>query len=218
MAADPTDSSAQERERELVALLAALFSPLAHDLRAGLNGISVWTHLLASDGSEVSTRALEGIRRAVAQQSALAQELSQFGAALNAHATQTRTPVDLVEMCRSVAAEVQHAHPNSEIASREAALPAFSAYADLLHQLLHLLLTDLVLNAPQGSRIELTLRADGNEVSIELESGTAQQPAQDRRRRTLRQSLAALAAHRLGGHLDIAPAEPVSRFLLRLPS
>ena len=47
---------------DLAALVAGLFSPLAHDLRAGLNGISVWTHLLSRDADEVvsslSSRAL----------------------------------------------------------------------------------------------------------------------------------------------------------------
>jgi signal transduction histidine kinase len=216
----PGDTGAQPVERydDLAVLVTALFSPLAHDLRAGLNGISVWTHLLARDGDEVGTRALEGIRRAVTQQSTLAQELSQFGAALVAQRAAEAQVVDLDGLCRQAVDDLSAAIPGCKIALHVDASPAIVTHAQVLQQAVRLLLLDAVAAWPEDAGIELRVHAHAAGAVIEVEGVyPAQATGAHPRRRSLRQSLAALAAALLGGRLDILPGEPGDRCVLHLP-
>jgi len=210
----PTSSA----QSELAGLAAGLFSPLAHDLRAGLNGISVWTHLLARDGDEVSQRALEGIRRAVADQSAMAQQLSQFGAALTAQHVRPPEPVDVNALCIGLAGELREISPDRAVMVRAPDRPVVVTQADVLRQIVRLLLLDAVSSTPDDVAVEIALHETAGHLVLEVGPHTAEAGADTPRRRNLRQALAALAACMLGGYLEILPADPVSRCLLHLPN
>jgi signal transduction histidine kinase len=202
---------------ELAALVAALFSPLAHDLRASLNGISVWTHLLGKDADEVTVRALEGIRRSVAHQSTLAQELSQLGAALAAQRAAPDSQGDLAAACRRVVDELRAAHPDREITVDAAASVQVAAHPDLLLQLVRMLLADLVTATTAAEPLHVTAASAGGDAVLEAGARSGE-PSSGARRRTLRQALGALAAGMARGRLDVDPVGGVPHCVLRLPT
>jgi signal transduction histidine kinase len=203
---------------DLAALVAGLFSPLAHDLRAGLNGISVWTHLLSRDADEVGMRALEGIRRAVSHQSTLAQELSQFGVALNAQRSQEPAAVDLVKLCEDVAAEVQSANPGRGVSVDAGAVGQVVTHAPLLRGVVRLLLLDAVAAAPEETAAVLSLREAQGTVALEVHASPRSDATGTPRRPTLRQALAALASCMLRGHLEVISSEGGGGCRLKLPA
>jgi signal transduction histidine kinase len=203
---------------ELAALVAALFSPLAHDLRASLNGISVWTHLLARDGDEITVRAVDGIRHAVTHQSALAHELSQLGAALAAQQATPEARSDLAAVCRSVIGELHGAHPERDIALAAPASLEVAAHHDVLHQLVRLLLADLIAATPAGGPLRIDLLGSAGHAVLQAASLPDEAGSAGARRRTLRQALAALAAGMLHGQLQVELADGASRCALRLPA
>jgi signal transduction histidine kinase len=205
----------QEAE-DLGALVAGLFSPLAHDLRAGLNGISVWTHLLGRNADEVSARALEGIRRAVGQQSTLAQDLSQFGAALNAQRGQAAAPVDVAALCEAAAAEARTAHPGHDVSVQVEAVPEIESHAALLQMVVRLLLLDILAAVPEGTMTSLSLRETEAALAVEIWAAPRDSATSAPRRATLRQALAALATCMLGGHLDVQAVDGSQRAHLQL--
>jgi signal transduction histidine kinase len=209
----PTSSALSE----LAGLAAGLFSPLAHDLRAGLNGISVWTHLLARDGDDVSQRAVEGIRRAVADQSALAQQLSQFGAVLTAQHVRPAEPVDLNALCTELAGELREISPDRAVTVHAPDQPVVVTHAAVLRQIVRLLLLDAISSTPDDVAVKIALHETAGHLVLEVGPHTAEAGADTPRRRNLRQAMAALAACMLGGYLEILPADPVSCCLLHLP-
>ncbi len=215
-ASRPPDPQVTAPAADFAALIAGLFSPLAHDLRAGLNGISVWTHLLSRDGDEVSVRALEGIRRAVTHQSALAQDLSQFGAVLGAKGGEPSEHVDLRALCTQVIEEAGEAAVAQFLHMGEGEPLFVLAHPALLRQAVRMLLLDALAAVPDGTPVEVGLRGEGDEGVLEV--GAASGTGGGLRRATLRQALCALAAGMLGGRLLILPGEPAPRCILHLPA
>jgi signal transduction histidine kinase len=206
-------------ETELAALAAGLFSPLAHDLRAGLNGISVWTHLLRRDGDDVGQRALEGIRRAVAHQSTLAQELSQFGAVLTAQRSRPAEAVPLEPLCMELKDEVRASCPDRRIVIHVPAAPEVWTHPDVLRQVVRLLLLDALAATSDDAELEIGVSETAGHLVLEVGSARSSEAgAGSPRRRSLRQAMAALAACMLGGYLEILPAEPSPRCRLHLPA
>jgi signal transduction histidine kinase len=203
---------------DLARAVAALFSPLAHDVRAGLNGISVWTHLLQRDGDEVAARAVEGIRRAVSQQSALAQELSQIGAALVALRGQPMEPVDLRALSTQVVDEISAQDEGALLRIEGEHVLSVRSHADVLRRVVRLIVLD-VLAAVPGAPVTLVLRQSGCHVVLEV-SAAAGRDAEGASapRRTLRQSLAALAACMVEARLQIDMQPPAVRCVLTLAS
>ena len=215
-ASRPPDPQVTAPAADLAALIAGLFSPLAHALRAGLNGISVWTHLLSRDGDDVSARALEGIRRAVTHQSALAQDLSQFGAVLGAQGAEPTARVDLRAVCTQVIEEAGEAAVAQCLHLREGEPLAVLAHPALLKQAVRMLLLDALAAVPDGTPVDVRLRSEDGEGVLEI--GAASRTGGSPRRATLRQALCALAAGILGGRLLIVPGEPAPRCILHLPA
>jgi signal transduction histidine kinase len=227
MASEPSDRGAAQDQpaasgaapgSEIAALAVELFAPLAHDLRAGLNGISLWTHLLSPDGGEVSERALEGIRRAVAHHSILAQELSQFGEALAAQRSGSPEPVNLLALCEQVVGELRASSPEHRIGVRALDTPAVTTHVDALRQVVRLLLLDAVAATPAGTVMELALGDDAGQRVLEIRIVQLPEALPDTPRRpSLRLALAALAAGILGGQLEMNSDEPAPHWRLRLP-
>jgi light-regulated signal transduction histidine kinase (bacteriophytochrome) len=203
---------------DLARAVAAMFSPLAHDLRAGLNGISVWTHLLQRDGDEVAVRAVEGIRRAVAQQSALAQELSQIGAALVALRGPPTEPIDLRALSTQVVDEIRMQDEGAHLRIEGEHVLSVRSHADVLRRIVRLIVLDVLATVP-GAPVTLALRQTGRDVVLEVSAAAGRgTDGASAPRRTLRQSLAALAACMVEARLQIDMQPPAVRCVLTLPS
>lgn len=179
--------------------LAALFSALAHDLRAALNGIIVWTHILERDGDESTLRAVEGIRRAVNQQSQLAMELSDFGRAIVAHgwpdgATTAQAIGEAVDRAgEGVPVEMRLAHGLPRVAMPAAAVQA----------IVRLVVKSLRAHADERARIVLDAQLEDDEVCLQfrllMPDGAIVASSVSPDRRTLREALAALCADLFDG-------------------
>ncbi len=199
-------------------LLAALFSPLAHDLRAGLNGISVWTHIVERNADEASSRAVQGIRRALAQQSDLAQDLSDFGRALGAVADGNGGPSqDLGQVvrdaCKALAALAEQRRITVDLEGAGALSVAVSQAA-LVKEALVLVLRDALLAVPESGRVNIAGAAASDAPSLAVTLSTPENPAEllawsGATRRSVRQAIAALGAAVAGGRLDISQPERV---------
>lgn len=178
--------------------LAALFSALSHDLRAALNGIIVWTHILERNGDDTTLRAVEGIRRAVTQQSQLAMELSEFGRAIVADGwpdglTAAQAIGDAVEQAGDGAA-VELDLPN------ELPRPAMPAIA--LQAIVRLLVQSARAHTDSDGRVQLNVARDHDALCLRLRLIRADgAPANNatNARRSLRESLAALCADLFDG-------------------
>jgi signal transduction histidine kinase len=202
---------------ELESDLVALFSALSHDLRAALNGISVWTHILERNADETTSRAIDGIRRAVGQQSQLAAELSDFGRALAAEGWSSDMPSvdvlhEVVEAARAVRA------PAAIHLRLPSSLPAVATAAGSLRVLIQLLLADLLLHGGEGASITVSAQATSDAVTLHFglsDAGGTPLPARPAgSRRSLRETLAALAA-RFGG---VVLAPDGDDLVLRMPT
>jgi signal transduction histidine kinase len=206
------------------ALVAAVFSPLAHDIRAGLNGITLWTHVLERGGPEAMDRGLQGIRRAVAQQSELAQRLSDLGRALSPQPEEPLQPIDVLALLRETTAALE-----GEAAAQGVALRVSCAVQSVevnghdrpVRQLLQLLLGDALELAPRGGSVRATLAQRTDAVNLDLTvlqpDGASLDEHDAAPRRTLRRALAALGAHLLHGELQVRSAHSGERIVLRLP-
>ncbi|HEU5283616.1 MAG TPA: hypothetical protein VFU53_07375 [Burkholderiales bacterium] len=206
----PEAGAGKDAARELVA---AVFSSLAHDIRAGLNGITLWTHVLERGGPEAAERGLEGIRRAVAQQSELAQQFSDVGRALSPNPDEPVRPFDVLGLLREAAGALESTAAEHGVTLRlacDAQSVELSGHDRPLRQLLHLLLADAVAAAPQGGSVHATLAQRADDVTLELAvlqpDGSPIDEDGARSRRTLRRALAALGGHLLHGDLRNARA------------
>ena len=199
-------------------LLAALFSPLAHDLRAGLNGISVWTHILERNADEANNRAVQGIRRALAQHSDLAQDLSDFGRALGGVADGNGGPAQELgqvvrDACKALAAVAEQRHVSVGVQGA-AALAVAVAQPALVKEALLLVLRDALLAVPESGRADIVGAVASDAVSLAFTLSTAENPAEllawsGPTRRSVRQAIAALGAAVAGGGLDISQPDRV---------
>ena len=221
------DSGAEPRRGADAArmLAAAVFSPLAHDIRAGLNGITLWTHVLERGGPEAMDRGLEGIRRAVAQQSELAQQLSDLGRALTTQPEEPIRPIDVLALLREVAVTLEAEAAEHGVTLRfacNAQSVQLSGHNRPLRQLLQLLIGDSLAVAPRGGSVRATLAQRADAVTLELAvlqpDGAPLDEHDAAPRRTLRRALAALAAHLLHGELKVRSTRGGERIALRLPA
>ena len=172
------------------ALLASLLSALAHDARATINGISVWTHILERVADPTAARAVDGIRRSIAQQTELAQEISDVGRDL--FALPGAQPADLAALTRSLADHVGAGRIESRLPDAPA-LAAMGEYA--LRSLMRLILLDALSALGERGRIAVAIDAADTawRVTVDIrESEFALVEANVRR--PLRQTLALLAA------------------------
>lgn len=172
------------------ALLASLLSALSHDARATINGISVWTHILERVSDPTAARAVDGIRRSIAQQTELAQEISDVGRDL--FAVPGERPADLAALIRSLADQLG----SGRIESRLPEAPVHAAMGgNALRALMRLILLDALSALSERGRIAVAIDEADNawRVTVEIrESEFAL--AEANVRRPLRQTLALLAA------------------------
>jgi signal transduction histidine kinase len=133
-----------------------MFSALSHDVRATINGINVWTHILERVTDQTAARAVDGIRRSIAQQTELAQEISDFGR--DVYAAPGEQPVELDALLRNIVNDLREFAPRVRLRSSET-----PAYTPVHHRTLHTLLRLLVRDAMSA------LTEDGS-LNIAVES------------------------------------------------
>lgn len=197
-----------QADEALARHLAALFSALSHDLRAALNGIMVWTHILERSADETTLRAVEGIRRAVTQQSQMAAELSDVGRAFTAPGAPPE--VAIADTLNEAAAAAREMRPNAAIELQVSDdLPRVAVPADHVRIAIRMLLADLLMLAGEGARVAMSVRVtdDALDVHLRLASadGTPIRMRSGDARRALREILAALIAGLDG--MRIAPVD-----------
>ncbi|HZP87236.1 MAG TPA: hypothetical protein VFB54_10485 [Burkholderiales bacterium] len=178
------------------AVVAALLSALSHDLRAALNAISVWTHILERSADATTLRAVEGIRRAVTQQSQLALELSEFGHAM---ANEEPSAESLTAVLESAARTAQHGGEALVIDFQlPPSLPQVTLSGAALRAIVGMLFVDLRAQGGEGTRIIVTGQADDRSVDVRLlavdRDGRPVCDGERSRRRSLRETLTMLGA------------------------
>lgn len=196
--AEPAPSHAHAPASAAGADLAALFSALSHDLRAALNGIIVWTHILERNGDDATLRAVEGIRRAVTQQSQLAMELSEFGRAIVADGWP-----DGLTAAQAIGDAVEQAGDGAAVdleLPQELPRPAMPAIA--LQAVVRLLVQSARAHADSDARVLLHAAREQDALCLRLrliQPDGAPVSGSTRARRSLRESLAALCADLFDG-------------------
>ncbi len=188
------------------ALLASLLSALSHDSRATINGISVWTHILERVTDPTAVRAVDGIRRSIAQQTELAQEISDIGR--DAFAIPGDQPVELCGLVRSLADEIG-------VQRVETLLPETRVHAAIganaSRALLRLILSDAATVLTDRGRIVVSIEEAGEaawRIAVEIREAEFA-PVEVHVRRPLRQTLALLAARVHDIELDVAPGRRI---------
>jgi signal transduction histidine kinase len=194
-----------------------LFSPLAHDLRAGLNGITVWTHVLERTGAADPASSVEGIRRAVAQQSELAQELSDCGRALQLQPGERPEPVELEAVLHEAIADAapRAANRGVQILYRPAPEPVVvGGHPRLLQNLIRLLVRDAAHVALDDSAITIAATRDAHvKVTIAVPNS-----ATTGTRKSLRRAMASILAVLHGGSVQSTSNDAGDIVELILPS
>ncbi|MCW5620301.1 MAG: HAMP domain-containing histidine kinase [Burkholderiales bacterium] len=196
-------------------LLAALFSALSHDMRTGINGIGVWTHILERLADPTAARAVEGIRRSIIQQSDLAQEISDFGREVFAAAGEA--PCDMVAVIREAPGDPQSGIMPLPVQMHLPTGPLIAAVpVRALRMLLRLLLRDAFATLSADGTLEMHVIDDSEgdcwQVCIDTREPGGLYP-EAHTRRPLRQTLALLGAHAHGLALELTSA----RRCLHLP-
>ncbi len=186
-------------------LLASLFSALSHDLRASVNGINVWTHILERVSDPTAVRAVEGIRRSIAQQTDLAQELSDFGR--ESFGAPDESSVELGMLLRAVCEELgsdERIRLHSPHATMHVAMAGRAASA-----LLRLTLQDALAALSERGHVDVLVdEADARRWRIRIEMQEPDgMPADAHARRPLRQTLAILSARIHEVELVVTPGQ-----------
>lgn len=185
------------------ALVAALLSALAHDMRATVNGINVWTHILERVSDPTAARAVDGIRRSIVQQTHLAQELSDFGR--DGFAVPGEAPAELGQVLCAVRDELR-ADIRLRLPDVAAAMHA-AIGARALHGILRMTLRDALTGLSDQGHLGIVVDEAGPErwcIRIDVhdpETAHADVPA----RRPLRQTLSMLCATLHGAELLVMP-------------
>jgi len=188
------------------ALLASLLSALSHDSRASINGISVWTHILERVSDPTAVRAVDGIRRSVAHQTELAQEVSDIGR--DAFALPGEHPAELHDLLHSLAQEIDALR----IRLRVPEAPLHVAMGgNALRALLRLVLCDAVAVLTDRGHVDVSVgEAGGRALRIDVAIREQEfAPVEVHVRRPLRQTLALLVARVHDVELDISPGHRV---------
>jgi len=181
-----------------------MFSALSHDVRATINGINVWTHILERVSDQTAARAMDGIRRSIAQQTELAQEISDFGRDI--YAAPGEQPVELHALLIDVVKDVREA--GSRVRVEPCQSPGFTAVPDrVLYRLLRLLVRDAMSALTEDGSLDVAVEAADDthwRVRIDLREpdGTHGDMSS---RRPLRQTLALMAARVHAIPIDILP-------------
>lgn len=242
-AAGPGEASASDgalEAREVRGMAGRLLAPLAHDLRSGLTGILGWTQVLERVADEATrVRALEGIRRAVTQQTRLAEDVAQAGKTLASADDRVPVQVDLTAALRTAIAENAASAGAREITvdfEDEAATTLVVGDPAQLQQLARMLVIDALAQVPMSTPLSVSLRERGDAVIVEFSSpsvdlgalpgGAAAAPSRsgvargepsraggssaDRRPTgNIRRSIASLIARLHGGDVVVAPGGDV---------
>jgi len=199
-----SDSPASSPDATADTLFAAMFSALSHDVRATINGINVWTHILERVSDQTAVRAMDGIRRSIVQQTELAQEMSDFGRDI--YAAPGEQPVELHASLCEVVEDLREA--GSRVRLKPCDAPGLTAVPDrVLHRLLRLLVRDAMSALTEDGSLDIAVEAVDDmhwRVRIDLlEPGGTHGAVTSRR--PLRQTLALIAARVHAIPLQIAP-------------
>lgn len=170
---------ARERSARIQAETAArardeFLAIVSHELRAPLNGIQSWAHVLESYGGDglgtsMARRALQGIRTGVAQQVRLIEDLLDVTRMMSGRLRLVRQPFTLLPVIQAAVQSVRDMAAAKRIAiSAGYALSAeqIDGDPDRVQQAVWNLLTNAIKFTPEGGNIWLDASAAGSEVRI----------------------------------------------------
>jgi len=180
-----------------------MFSALSHDVRATINGINVWTHILERVTDQTAARAVDGIRRSIAQQTELAQEISDFGR--DVYAAPGEQPTELNALLRDIVTHLPEAGPRVLLRAFEA--PALTAtHERALHAVLRLLVRDAMSALTEDGTLDIAVESADDthwRVRVDIVEPDGMH-GELTARRPLRQTLALVAARVHTIQLEIA--------------
>jgi len=208
----PASNDSPEESTEI--LLASLFSALSHDVRATINGINVWTHILERVSDPTAARAVEGIRRSISQQTELAQEISDFGREVfSAPGDQPADPAAALQALRDGPLAAGRL-----MLETSTSLPLVTVGERALRALFRFASCDLLASLSDQGKVVVSCDEPGaTALRIHMHTRDVEgEPVEAHARRPLRQTLALLAARTHGVELRIAPGR--LEFLLPLAS
>ncbi|HEX6095225.1 MAG TPA: ATP-binding protein [Thermoanaerobaculia bacterium] len=146
---------------------------LSHELRTPLTSIVGWTHILLEsdlDAREQET-ALQAIRASAKAQAQLVDEVLDVSRIITGKMRLARENADLAAIVEAAAATVRPAAESRQIAVRlrlDRALPRAFVDADRIRQVVWNLLTNALKFSPQGTHVDVVLRAEGGSAVIEV--------------------------------------------------
>lgn len=149
---------------------------VSHELRAPLNGIQSWAHILESQvmdsgGNVLAQRALKGIRIGIAQQVRLIEDLLDVTRMMSGKLRLIAQPLTLLPVIQAAVESVRGAAADRHIAiasSYAISSEQVEGDADRLQQLIWNLLSNAVKFTPDGGNIWLRAATQDNEVTIQI--------------------------------------------------
>ena len=216
----------------------AFLSSLSHDLRSPLNACVMWLDVLAlSPQPDKLTKAVDAIKRNLARQTRLVNDLND-AAKISSSGLEVRPePLDVVALVNHNIDAWQLLAIGKQLSfhpSIEATAATVNADPERLLQALNHLVENAVASTPSGGRVELRIRTGGEACIVEIEdTGMAlsaedaanlavplwRAPASAKARPGLGLGLA--VAHHLiakhGGTMTATSGGPGTRFTLTLP-
>ncbi len=187
---------------------ARLLASVCHDLRGPLGALGTWVHVLGSGRGDESThtRALEAMGRAVREQSALLEQLSDLASLSSAPPLEAPSIVELGAFSRSVVAATPGAAPvELQCSSPE---PRVSVEPERLRRLVAVLVTTAVKGGEPEPRALRIWTDSGNAlIAFEAQGGS----------RPLSVAVIDALARSQGGSLEVASDGPRTTLRVRLP-
>lgn len=146
---------------------------VSHELRTPLNVVQGWLWQLGRPDvtPELREKALVAIRRNVALQSRLVEELLDVSLALGGRLTLRPRPVDLLEQCRAVVGGAQPEADRKGVSLVVAGSPGVVAWADpdRLQQVVRHLVANGLKFTPAGGEVRVTVERAGAAGRVRVE-------------------------------------------------
>jgi len=151
----------------------AFLSSLSHDLRSPLNACVMWLDVLAlAPQPDKLTQAVDAIRRNLARQTRLVNDLNDAAKISSGGLEVHLEPVDLVELLKRHIDTWQLLAIGRQLTLQHRIEPA-AAYIEAdpnrLSQALNQLLENAVASTPAGGRVELRVRSSSDTCIVEIE-------------------------------------------------
>ena len=173
IARDITDRKRLEAEAQAANRMQEEFlAIISHELRTPLHAILGWTNILASrKNDEIIRHAVEVIKRNAELQKRLVEDLLDMSRILTGKMVVQTARIDLSAVLHAAVESVRAAATGRGVALKvqlDDSVRYIVADADRLQQVVWNLLSNAIKFTPQGGRVELGLRAAGNQVEISV--------------------------------------------------